>query len=117
VEPFHPVVANPIRVIGTVAACALGIFGTMGPSKGKGMMLTIRNMERATARYPSFAIAIYYRYRNLIIVSAVLQKQGTIGGYALTFLERARRDWRAFKRAQTTVRGLLILRFYFRVFG
>jgi len=33
-------------------------------------MLSTRNMERATAKYPSFAIAIYYTYRDLIIPSA-----------------------------------------------
>jgi len=46
----------------------------MGPSKGPGMMLSVRNMERSTARYPSFAIGIYYTYRSLIIPSALFQK-------------------------------------------
>jgi hypothetical protein len=70
VEPFHPVAAKPRRVMVLVAACALGILGTMGLSEGPGMALSIRNMERATARYPSFAIGIYYLYRSLIIPSA-----------------------------------------------
>ena len=54
----------------SVIACALGIFGTIGSNRGPGVKLSTRNMERATAKYPSFAIAIYYTYRDLIIPSA-----------------------------------------------
>jgi len=49
-------------------------LGTNGLSKGVGMKLITSNMERATARYPSFAIGIYYTHRSLIIPSAPFQK-------------------------------------------
>lgn len=68
-EPFHPVFANPPRAMDTVAARAFGIRGTIGPSKGLGMMVSARNIERATARYRIFAIAIYYTRRSLITSS------------------------------------------------
>jgi len=62
----------------SVIACALGIFGTIGSNRGPGVKLSTRNMERATAKYPSFAMAIYYTYKNLIIPSALFQKQGPL---------------------------------------
>ena len=84
-DPFHPLTANPRKMMGTVAACAFGILGTMGPSKGPGIMLSIRNIERATATYPIFAIAIYYRYRSLIIPSALSRRKGPFAAL-LSFL-------------------------------
>src|SRR2546422_3647709 len=115
VEPFHPLNANPLRVIVSVIARALGIFGTIVPSKGPGMTLSARNMERATARYPSFAMAVYYTYRNLIIPSALFQKQGPVRASPSRFPEGTRRACRAFRRNQTSVRVLLTLGLYLGV--